>query len=77
MRDPRYGILFERPQAGLVTARNRLYQVPHCNGDGYRHPSAAVAMREIKSEYGWGVIFTEPCEMHHTSEITPFIERCL
>ena len=31
-------------------------------------------MRGIKSEGGWGVIFTEQCEMHHTSEITPFIE---
>ena len=47
---------------------------PHCNGGGYRDPSAAAAMRGIKAEGGWGVIFTEQCEVHHTSEITPFIE---
>jgi dimethylamine/trimethylamine dehydrogenase len=73
-RDPRYDVLFEPLAIGPVTAKNRFYQVPHCNGGGYRDPSAAAAMRGIKSEGGWGVIFTEQCEMHHTSEITPFIE---
>ncbi len=74
MRDPRYDVLFEPMQIGPVTARNRFYQVPHCNGGGYRDPSAAAAMRGSKAEGGWGVIFTEQCEMHHTSEVTPFIE---
>ena len=74
MRDPRYDILFDPLAIGPVTAPNRFYQVPHCNGGGYRDPSAAAAMRGIKAEGGWGVIFTEQCEMHHTSEITPFIE---
>ncbi|WP_120500094.1 FAD-dependent oxidoreductase [Roseovarius sp. EL26] len=74
MRDPRYDILFEPIKLGPHTAKNRFYQVPHCNGGGYRDPSAAAAMRGIKAEGGWGVIFTEQCEMHHTSEITPFIE---
>ncbi len=74
MRDPRYDILFEPVKIGPVTARNRFYQVPHCNGGGYRDPSAAAEMRGIKAEGGWGVIFTEQCEMHHSSEITPFIE---
>ncbi len=74
MRDPRYDILFEPMKIGPHTAKNRFYQVPHCNGGGYRDPSAAAAMRGIKAEGGWGVIFTEQCEMHHTSEITPFIE---
>jgi dimethylamine/trimethylamine dehydrogenase len=74
LRDPRYDILFEPLAIGPVTAKNRFYQVPHCNGGGYRDPSAAAAMRGIKSEGGWGVVFTEQCEMHHTSEITPFIE---
>ncbi len=73
-RDPRYDILFEPVKIGPVTAKNRFYQVPHCNGGGYRDPSAAAAMRRTKSEGGWGVIFTEQTEMHHTSEITPFIE---
>jgi len=74
MRDPRYDILFEPMKIGPLTAKNRFYQVPHCNGGGYRDPSAAAAMRGIKAEGGWGVIFTEQTEMHHTSEITPFIE---
>lgn len=74
MCDSRYDILFEPVQIGPVTAGNRFYQVPHCNGGGYRDPSAAAEMRGIKSQGGWGVIFTEQCEMHHTSEITPFIE---
>jgi dimethylamine/trimethylamine dehydrogenase len=74
MRDPRYDILFERVAIGPVVAKNRFYQVPHCNGGGYRDPSAAAEMRGVKAEGGWGVIFTEQTEMHHTSEITPFIE---
>ena len=74
MRDPRYDILFEPVKIGPLTAKNRFYQVPHCNGGGYRDPSAAAAMRGAKAEGGWGVIFTEQTEMHHTSEITPFIE---
>ena len=73
-RDSRYDILFEPVKIGPVTAKNRFYQVPHCNGGGYRDPSAAAQMRKVKSEGGWGVIFTEQTEMHHTSEITPFIE---
>src|SRR4029079_6989174 len=59
---------------GPVIAKNRFYQVPHCNGGGYRDPSAAAEMRRTKSEGGWGVVFTEQTELHHTSEITPFIE---
>jgi len=74
LRDPRYDILFQSVAIGPVTAKNRFYQVPHCNGGGYRDPSAAAEMRGIKAQGGWGVIFTEQCEMHHTSEITPFIE---
>jgi len=74
MRDPRHDILFEPLRIGPVTAKNRFYQVPHCNGGGYRDPSAAAEMRGVKAQGGWGVIFTEQCEIHHTSEITPFIE---
>ena len=73
-RDPRYDILFEPLQIGPVTAKNRFCQVAHCNGGGYRDPSAAATMRGIKGEGGWGVIFTEQNEMHHTSEIAPYIE---
>ncbi len=74
MRDPRHDILFEPVKIGPLTAKNRFYQVPHCNGGGYRDPSAVAEMRRVKSEGGWGVIFTEQVEIHHTSEITPFIE---
>lgn len=69
-----YQILFEPVRIGPLTAKNRFYQVPHCNGGGYRDPSAVAAMRGVKAEGGWGVIFTEQTEMHHSSEITPFIE---
>ena len=71
-RDSRYDILFDAVDIGPVKSKNRFYQVPHCNGGGYRDPSAAAEMRGIKSQGGWGVIFTEQCEIHHTSEITPF-----
>lgn len=73
-RDQRYNILFEPLSIGPVTAKNRFYQVPHCNGGGYRDPSAAAEMRGVKAQGGWGVVFTEQCEMHHSSEIAPFIE---
>ena len=72
--DNKYQVLFEPIKIGPVIAKNRFYQVPHCNGGGYRDPSAAAEMRNIKSEGGWGVVFTEQVEMHHSSEITPYIE---
>ena len=74
MHDPRYDILFEPVRIGPVTARNRFFQVPHCNGMGYRDPSAEAAMRKVKAEGGWAVVCTEQVEIHPTSDITPFIE---
>ena len=76
-RDSRYDILFEPLRIGPKLAKNRFYQVPHCNGGGYRDPSAVAEMRRTKAEGGWGVIFTEQTEIHPTSEITPFIEQHL
>ena len=73
-RPARHDILFEQVTIGPKKAKNRFYQVPHCNGGGYRDPSAVAAMRGVKAEGGWGVVFTEQCEIHHTSEIAPFIE---
>ena len=73
-RDSRFDILFEPVTIGPVVARNRFYQVPHCNGMGYRDPTALATMRGIKAEGGWAVVCTEQVEIHHTSEITPFIE---
>jgi dimethylamine/trimethylamine dehydrogenase len=73
-RPARYDVLFEPVKIGPVTARNRFYQVPHCNGMGYRDPTALAHMRGVKAEGGWAVVCTEQVEFHHTSEITPFIE---
>jgi dimethylamine/trimethylamine dehydrogenase len=73
-RDPRYDILFEPVDLGPVRARNRFFQVPHCNGMGYRDPTAQAAMRQVKAEGGWAVVCTEQVEIHPSSDITPFIE---
>ncbi len=73
-RDPRYDILFEPVQIGPVTAKNRFYQVPHCNGMGHQYPSSWVEMRRVKAEGGWGVINTEEVEISHTSELSPIPE---
>ena len=48
--DERYRILFEPLEIGPVTAPNRFYQVPHCNGMGYRDVSGMVALRAIKAD---------------------------
>jgi len=71
--DP-FSILFESVQIGPVTARNRFFQVPHCNGMGYRDPSALAAMRGVKAEGGWAVVATEETEIHPSSDLTPYIE---
>ncbi len=73
-RDPRYDVLFEPVKIGPLTTKNRFYQVPHCNGMGYRDVTALATMRGIKAEGGWGVVCTEQVEIHPSSEITPFIE---
>ena len=74
MRDPRYDVLFEPVQLGPVTARNRFFQVPHCNGMGHHHPTAHAHMRGVKAEGGWAVVCTEEVEIHPTSEVSPYIE---
>lgn len=73
-RDPRYDVLFERVRLGPIWLRNRFVQVPHCNGMGYRDPTAQAEMRRIKAEGGWALICTEQVEIHPTSDVTPFIE---
>ncbi len=73
-RDPRYDVLFEPVKIGPVTARNRFYQVPHCNGMGNRYPDAMARMRGVKAEGGWAVVCTEEVEIHPTSDTTPFLE---
>jgi dimethylamine/trimethylamine dehydrogenase len=73
-RDSRYDILFEPVKIGPVTAKNRFYQVPHCNGMGHLYPSSWLEMRRVKAEGGWGVINTEEVEISHTSELSPIPE---
>ncbi|MDP7620655.1 MAG: FAD-dependent oxidoreductase, partial [SAR324 cluster bacterium] len=68
---------FEPVKIGPVTARNRFYQVPHCNGMGYVRPNSLAAMREIKAEGGWSVVCTEEVWIHHSSEIVPHAEGIL
>ena len=67
-RDARYDILFEPVRIGPVTAKNRFYQVPHCNGMGRKHPTATAVMRGVKAEGGWAVVCTEQCDIHVTSD---------
>src|SRR5690242_13247418 len=69
-----YDVLFEPVTIGPLVTKNRFFQVPHCNGMGYRDPSGEAAMRRVKAEGGWGVVCTEQVEIHPTSDITPFIE---
>ncbi len=73
-RDPRYDILFESVKIGPVTAKNRFYQAPHCNGMGRTFPSSMAAMRGVKAEGGWAVVSTEQVEIHPSGEFTPATE---
>lgn len=65
-RPARYDILFDPVRIGPVTAKNRFYQVPHCNGMGRAFPSSMAAMRQVKAEGGWGVVCTEQCDIHYS-----------
>jgi dimethylamine/trimethylamine dehydrogenase len=77
MRDPRYDLLFTPLKIGPVTAKNRFFQVPHCNGMGHAMPLAHAAMREVKAEGGWAVVSTEECEIHPSGDLTPYVEARL
>src|SRR5262249_29169252 len=76
-RDPRYDILFEPVRIGPIIARNRFYQVPHCNGMGHDMPLALAGMRGMKAEGGWAVVCTEECEIHVSSDVAPYKEARL
>ncbi|MGI8571117.1 MAG: FAD-dependent oxidoreductase [Solirubrobacteraceae bacterium] len=75
--DSRYDVLFEPVQLGPVTARNRFFQVPHCNGMGHLRPAALAEMRGVKAEGGWAVVCTEEVEFHWASDLAPFAEGSL
>ena len=70
----KFEVLFQPIQIGPVVAPNRFYQVPHCNGMGYRMPRALAEMRRVKAEGGWGVVCTEEVEIHSSSDLSPNIE---
>jgi len=76
-RDPRYDILFEPVKIGPVTAPNRFYQVPHCNGMGRMFPDSMIEMRGMKAEGGWGIVTTEQCDFHPTGDVQPFTETSM
>ncbi|MFH1154403.1 MAG: FAD-dependent oxidoreductase [Pseudomonadota bacterium] len=73
--DPRYEILFESIKIGPHIAKNRFYQVPHCNGMGFDRPHTQAKMREMKAEGGWAVVCTEENMIHPTSDGAP-IPQC-
>ncbi|MES4992528.1 FAD-dependent oxidoreductase [Phyllobacterium sp. 22229] len=70
-RDPRYDVLFEPVKIGPKTTKNRFYQVPHCTALGTFSPHATARFREIKAEGGWGVVNTELCMIHPSSDSSP------
>ncbi len=70
-------MLFEPVKLGPVTARNRFFQVPHCNGMGHLRPSALAEMRGVKAEGGWAVVCTEEVEFHWASDLAPYAEGSL
>ena len=67
-----YSILFEPVEIGPVTAKNRFYQVPHCTGSGALRPRILAGLRGSKAEGGWGVINTEYCSVHPSSDDLPY-----
>ncbi|MGH6893855.1 MAG: FAD-dependent oxidoreductase, partial [Dongiaceae bacterium] len=73
-RDPRYDVLFEPVRIGPVTAKNRFFQVPHCNGMGMSFPSSMAAMRRVKAEGGWAVVCTEETDIHPSGDMSPLVE---
>ena len=73
-RDTRHDVLFESVRIGPKTAKNRFYQVPHCNAMGYMKPQGDAAHRSMKAEGGWAVICTEACSIHPSAEAAPYAE---
>ncbi len=69
--DPHHAILFEPVRIGPVTAPNRFYQTPHATGFGWQRPQSGAALRGVKAEGGWGVVCTEYCSIHPTSDDSP------
>ena len=73
----RYDVLFEPVKIGPVTAKNRFYQVPHCTGLGWIRPRMVAELRGVKAQGGWGVVCTEYCSIHPTSDDMPYASHAL
>ena len=71
-RNSRYDILFEPVKIGPITAPNRFYQTPHATGMGRTKPNSSATLRGVKAEGGWGVVCTEYCSIHPSSDETPY-----
>lgn len=69
---PAHAILFEPVKIGPVTAPNRFYQTPHATGFGWQRPQSGAALRGLKAEGGWGVVCTEYCSIHPSSDDSPY-----
>ena len=67
-----YAVLFEPVKIGPVTAPNRFYQTPHATGMGNLRPKSSATLRGIKAEGGWGVVCTENCSIHPSSDEAPY-----
>ena len=76
-RASRYDVLFEPVKLGPVTARNRFFQVPHCNGMGHLRPAGLAEMRGVKAEGGWAVVCSEEVAFHWANDLAPFAEGSL
>jgi len=72
MGNSKFDVLFEPVKIGPVTAKNRFYQVPHCTGTGWLRPRMLADIRATKAEGGWGVVCTEWCSVHPSSDDLPF-----
>ncbi len=69
--NPRYKILFDQVKIGPKVTKNRFYQVPHCTGTGTQRPKSVAYLRWVKAQGGWGVVNTELCSIHATSDCEP------
>jgi len=67
-----YAVLFEPVNIGPVTAPNRFYQTAHATGMGNLRPKSSATLRSIKAEGGWGVVCTEYCSIHPSSDDGPY-----
>jgi dimethylamine/trimethylamine dehydrogenase len=63
--------LFEPVDLGPHVARNRFYKTPHCSGFGVDRPGAQAHFRAVAAEGGWGVVNTEACSIHPSSDDSP------